>query len=132
MVLEQFSLFDDEIFNQPTTKSNKKSRPIPEHEAYLLNDHVLPLLQENGIKDKELKVCVRDVNESWMVIEAATKDICVTMTIWNNGNKDYIHYKSNIITEEYIKQYFTNRTKPSQIYYLEKMLERNTIKFLSK
>ncbi|WDV09373.1 hypothetical protein [Lysinibacillus irui] len=132
MVLEQFSLFDEEIYNKPTEKSNKKSIPIPEHEANLLNNHVLPLLQENGIKNEELKVCVRDVNESWMVIEAATKDICVTMTIWNNGNKDYIHYKSNIITEAYVKQYFTNRTKPSQIYYLEKMLERNTIKFLSK
>ncbi len=133
-VREQIELefFDDEQLFPQKSHSNKKGaekKIIRLSEDILLNNHVLPLLQGAGANTEKLQVCVRDVYDSWMVVEVATMDMCVSMTIWNNENSDYIHYQSNQVTEAYINHYFTNRHKPAQVFYLDKQQERYTSNF---
>lgn len=128
-VLEQIELelFNDELpFLQPAlcNKMDTENKVIRQSEDILLNNHVLPLLRGAGANIDQLQVCVRNINETWMVVEVATLDMCVSMTIWNNESSDYIHYKSKHVTEAYINQYFTSRYKPAQVFYLDKQLER--------
>lgn len=132
-VLEQIELFnDDQLFNQPPKHLQKDTFQINNrtYEDILLNNHVLPLLRGVGTNIEQLQVCVRDVNDTWMVVEVATSDLCASMTIWNNGNKDFIHWSSNMNREAFFNQYF-NRYKPAQLFYLEKDLERNTSTFFN-
>ena len=88
-VLEQIELelFDDELpFLQPAlcNKMDTENKVIRQSEDILLNNHVLPLLRGAGANIDQLQVCVRNINETWMVVEVATLDMCVSMTIWNN------------------------------------------------
>ncbi|MFJ8458554.1 hypothetical protein ACIQ57_05405 [Lysinibacillus xylanilyticus] len=53
------------------------------------------------------------------------------MTIWNNGNQDYIHWTSDTITEAFLKHYFHNRPMSAQVFYLEKYLESSVSNFFN-
>ncbi len=134
-VLEQIELelFDDSLLNyKPNTHINNETVEINnrQYEDILLNNHVLPLLRGIGTNIEQLRVCVRAVNDTWMIVEVATSEVCASMTIWNNGNKDFIHWSSNLNREAFLNQYF-NRYKPAQLFYLEKGLEHNTSTFFN-
>ncbi|MDD1505831.1 hypothetical protein PVA17_24255 [Lysinibacillus sp. CNPSo 3705] len=132
-VIEQLDLFSGELYHQPSIKIIKEhvTKVCPKYEDTLLNNHVIPLLQGAGVNVDDLKICVRSVYEDWMVVEAATRTTCVSMTVWNNGNKDSVHWSSNTINDAFQKQYFYNRTKPALVYYLEENLESLVRKFFN-
>lgn len=133
VVFEQAKLFTDEIFEQISHKLNAVSKQelMPVHEDTLLNNRVIPLMKAAGISLTELKVCVRDIYDHWMVIEAATLTSSVSMTIWNNDEADYIHWLSDNKTKAFEKHYFHNRYNPAKVFYLEKKLEQNARNFFN-
>ncbi|MEB2280213.1 hypothetical protein LAV73_09420 [Lysinibacillus xylanilyticus] len=123
-VIEQLDLFSGELYNQPSIKIIKEhvTKVCPKYEDTLLNNHVIPLLQGAGVNVDDLKMTV---------VEAATRTTCVSMTVWNNGNKDSVHWSSNTINDAFLKQFFYNRTKPAQVYYLVENLESLVRKFFN-
>lgn len=132
-VIDQLDLFSEEVYIPPSSTNIIKEliASFLKYEDTLLNNHVIPLLQGAGVNTDDLKICVRNVYENWMVVEAVTITTCVSMTIWNNGNQNYIHWTSDTITEAFLKHYFHNRPKPAQVFYLEKYLESSVSNFFN-
>lgn len=134
VVLEQIQLFTEENFEQPpesNLKQGSSNKTIPLFEEKLLSKRITPLLKAAKINTADLRVCVREIYNYWMVVEVSTITASVTMTIMNNGDSDYIHWQSGPCTKEYENQYFNKRYNPNAVFYMEKRLEQCLSDFLS-
>lgn len=126
-VPQQIQLFTDEVFEQTEPKHHNDTiepKTMPVHEDLILNDRVIPLMKAAGLNLSGLKVCVRDIHSHWILVEVSTNTSNAAMTIFNNGESDYIHWISNEKTKEFEKHYFYNRYNPGKLFYLEKGLEK--------
>ena len=71
VVLEQIQLFTEEQFEQSQEsnfKQDSRIKSIPLFEEKLLNKRITPLLKAAKISTAELRVCIREVYNHWMVV----------------------------------------------------------------